>query len=83
MDERKKGQKGKRTKGPKDTRTQSLNIIEVLCCILGSCTFLFNVFLLPFTKVLGQNDHKKIPNIKVTKGKWSRNLQFGSEIVQN
>ena len=41
-----KGEKGERDigttdKGMKGQKGKSLNIIEVLCCILGTCTFLF------------------------------------------
>ena len=37
-----KGQMDKRTQGQKDKGTNNLqNVFEVLCCILGTCTFLF------------------------------------------
>ena len=41
-DKRPKGQKDKGIKGQKDKRIFLKKIFEVLCCILGTCTFLFS-----------------------------------------
>ena len=39
--QRDNGKKDNGTKGRGDKRAKTLHIIEVLCCILGTCRFLF------------------------------------------
>ena len=44
--QRVKGSKGQRDKGTKGQREKIINkkIFQVLCCILGTCTFLLDMF---------------------------------------